>query len=396
MTARRWTSVAIAGTLAVAVVGLGVAWRLSSAGKSDQASRPDQPAMSPMRALAEGIRQGDPAALTALCKQVLANADQAKDKARPAVGEEEGADLVEVMNALRAGFVKFNPVGRASAVSAATHLFDRFRVEPAPAVWFEALKPVQELVLGSLADSNVDVRSSALNEVGSHWSWLPGRVMTPFEEDTLGAWKESFYEPAKRCLSDLEPKSRAAAIVCLGALPIDEKAAPAVANVEYPDNGGVRYRTLMAFANRPSLLSVDTILKRLHDTEPGIPELAELILKGRGLSKEQIFLGRQIFNPHPEVRGSVIPLIRDRTDIDPVVWLLQLSHDSDETVRTQAVEALVNRDSPEVDRRLKEIGSTDSSAQVRAAAGKHVSKSAVETTALPPLPGSSSLNPKAN
>ncbi len=30
---------------------------------------------------------------------------------------------------------------------------------------------------------NVDVRSSALNEVGSHWSWLPGRSMTPVEED---------------------------------------------------------------------------------------------------------------------------------------------------------------------------------------------------------------------
>ncbi len=97
----------------------------------------------------------------------------------------------------------------------------------------------------------------------------------------------------------------------------------------------------MTFANRPGLLSVDAILKRLHDTEPGIPELAELILKGRGLNKEQIFLGRQIFNPHPEVRASVIPLIRDRTDIDPVVWLLQLSHDADETVRAKAVEALV-------------------------------------------------------
>jgi hypothetical protein len=392
MTGRRWTSVAIAGILTLAVVGSGVAWRLGSTGKKEQPATARESAVSPMRALAESLRQGDPAALTSLCQQVLAKVDQP----RPPVGEDEGADIVEVLRGLRAGFVKFNPFGRASAVSAATHLLDRFRVEPAPRVWFEALPPIQELVLGSLADSNVDVRSSALTEVGSHWGWLPGRSMTPLEEDTLAGWKESFYEPAKRCLSDVAPKSRAAAVVCLGALPIDEKAAPAVANVEYPDSGGVRYRTLMTFANRPTLLSVDTILKRLHDTEPGIPELAELILKGRGLNKDHIFLGRQIFNPHPEVRASVIPLIRDRTDIDPVVWLLQLSHDTDETVRTQAVEALVNRDSPEVDHRLKEIALTDTSALVRAAAGKHVSKSAVETTALPPLPGSSSLNPKAN
>jgi HEAT repeats len=394
MTGRQRTSVVIAGILTVAVVGSGVAWLLRPPGKSVQSSGSAQAsAKSPMRVLAEGIKQGDPTALTALCKVVLAKVDQPQ----PALNDEEGADLVEVLHGLKGGFIKYSPVGRASAVSAATHLLDRFRVEPAPATWFEALHPVHALIIAGLVDSNVEVRSSALTEVGTHWNWLPGRTMTPAEEDALGEWKETFYEPAKRCLSDREPKSRAAAIVCLGALPIDEKAAPAVANVDYPDNGGVRYRTLMTFANRPGLLSIDAVLKRLHDTEPGIPELAELILKGRGLNKDHIFLGKQIFDPHPEIRASVIPLIRDRTDIDPVTWLLQLSHDGDETVRTKAVEALVDRDSPEVDRRLKEIALTDTSAAVRAVASKHVPKSAGESTAaLPPLPGSTSLNPKAN
>ena len=394
MTGRRWTSVAIAGTLTVAVVGSGVAWLLQPArrgGRQDQAATAS--AKSPMRTLADGLRLGDPRALTTLCERVLAKADQP----RPAVGEEEGDDLVEVLDGLRAGFLKYAPVGRASAVSAATHILDRFRVEPAPTAWFRALRPIHDLVIAGLADPQVDVRSSALTEVGSHWNWLPGRSMTPAEETALAEWKDSFHAPAIRRLSDREPKSRAAAVVCIGALPIDSMAAPAVSNVEYPDSGGVRYKALMTFANRPGLLSVDAVLKRLHDTEPGVPELAELILKGRGLNKEQIFLGKQIFNPHPEVRASVIPLIRDRTDIDPLVWLLQLSHDADDTVRGKAVEALVDRESPEVDRRLQEIASTDASPAVRAAAGKHVAKSVGETTAsLPPLPGSPSLNPKAN
>ena len=170
-------------------------------------------------------------------------------------------------------------------------------------------------------------------------------------------------------------------------------AAPAVANVEYPDHGGVRYKALMTFANRPNLLSVDMVLKRLHDPEPGVPELAELVLKGRGLSKEQIFLGRQITNPHPEVRASVIPLIRDRTDIDPIVWLLELSHDTDENVRGKAVEAL-GRSRVARGRRTapRDSSSSDSSPAIRAMAGKHIAK----TAALPPLPGSPSLNPKAN
>lgn len=390
MTGRRWTSVAIAGTLGVAVVGVGLFFVLRSARLGGIAKAvATTPARSPLLALADGLRLGDPQALKSLCELVLAKRDQPQG----AVDEQEGSELVELLGGIRAGFLKYGPIGRASSVAASTHILDRFRVEPAPNAWLQTLQPIHDLITASLADPNADVRTSALNEVGQHWGWLPGRTMTPAEEATLANWKDSFYQPAKRCLSDLEPTSRAAAVVCIGALPIDSMAAAAVANVDYPDHGGVRYKTLMTFANRPSLLTVDMVLKRLHDPEPGVPELAELILKGRGLNKEQIFLGRQIFNPYCEIRASVIPLIRDRTDIDPVVWLLQLSHDPDEIVRTKAVEALADRQSPEIDSRLKEITSSDTSATVRDAAQKHF---AGATASLPPLPGSPKLNPKAN
>lgn len=394
MTGRRWTSVAIAGTLAVAVLGGALAFWIKTGTKGG----PSNPAgtvssKSPMRDLAAGLRQGDPLSLAALCQRVLAKSE----KPRPAVGEAEGEDLLAVVEGLRAGFLKFAPVGRASAVAAATHILDQFAVEPAPSAWLRSLPPIHDLVIAGLADPSVEVRASALTEVGRHWNWLPGRTMTPAEEGTLAAWKDAFCKPAERCLGDLEPKSRAAAVVCVGSLPIDAMAAPAAPYVDDPKSGGVRYKALMTFANRPNLLSVDAILKRLHDREPGIPDLAGLILKGRGLTKEQIFLGRQIFDPQPEVRASVIPLLRDRSDIDPVVWLLQLSHDADETVRSKAVESLVDRDSPEIDRRLREIASTDTSPTIRAIAGKHVARHGGESTAsLPPLPGSPGLTPKAN
>jgi HEAT repeat protein len=313
------------------------------------------------------------------------------------VGEQEGADLIAVLDGLRAGFLKFAPVGRASAVAAATHILDHFAIEPAPSTWLNALPPIHDLVLAGLADPSVEVRSSTLTEVGRHWNWLPGRTMTPAEEASLAEWKDVFYQPATRCLGDREPKSRAAAVVCIGSLPIDSMAAPAVAYVDDPESGGVRYKAMMTLANRPNLLNPDAVLRRLHDREPGIPELAELILKGRGLTRDQILLGRQIFDPRPEVRVAVIPLLRERTDIDPVVWLLQLSHDADESVRAKAAEALVDRDSPDVDRRLREMASKDTSPEIRAIAGKHVAKSSAESTAsLPPLPGSPSLSPKAN
>jgi hypothetical protein len=394
MMGRRWKSVAIAGTLGLAGVGGGLAYWNQPAREGGRATQGDAAsATSPMRVLAEGLRRGDPQALAGLCQQVLAGAE----KPRPAVGEAEGEDLLAVLEGLRAGFLKFAPVGRASAVSAATHILDRYAIEPAPSSWIRALPTIHDLVIAGLADTSVEVRGSTLTEVGRHWNWLPGRTMTPAEEIQLATWKDGFYAPARRCLGDREPKSRAAAVVCIGTLPLDSMAAPAAAYVDDPESGGVRYKALMTFANRPNLLPVDSILRRLHDPETGIPELAELILKGRGLTKDQVLLGRQIFNPHPEIRASVIPLLRERTDIDPVVWLLQLSHDADEAVRAKAVEALVDRVSPEVDRRLREMAATDASPSIRATAGKHVARTSGETTAsLPPLPGSPGLTPKAN
>jgi hypothetical protein len=94
----------------------------------------------------------------------------------------------------------------------------------------------------------------------------------------------------------------------------------------------------------------------------------------------------------------VISLIKNRTDIDPVVWLLQLSHDSDESVRVQAVEALGAQKTQlvSVKRRLAEMARSDSSEQVRRMASKFVPSVAGTTASLPPLPGSASLNPKAN
>ncbi len=392
MTGRRWTSIAIGGALGLGIAGGGLAWCLKGAGTKERASASANP-RSPLRTLADGIAQGDAQALAALCKRVLAD-----DKPRTTPpAEAEAADLVAVLDGLRAGFLKFDTVGRCSSVAASTHILDQFKVEGAPAEWFGALKPVHDLMVAGLADTSADVRAVTLTEVGRHWNWLPGRPMTPVEEGTLDEWKEAFHKPALRCLGDREPKSRAAAVACLGLLPIDSMAAPAAAYVDDPDSGGVRYKALTTFANRPALLSEDTVLRRLHDPEPGIPELAELILKGRGLSKDQIFLGRQMFSPKAEIRCSVIPLLRERTDIDPVIWLLQLSHDADETVRAHAAEALADRDSPEVDKRLREMAATDASPVVRSEAAKGVARLAHQNTAaLPPLPGSPSLNPKAN
>ena len=137
------------------------------------------------------------------------------------------------------------------------------------------------------------------------------------------------------------------------------------------------------------------MLRHLSDADPGVAEVAKVVLEIRGLTTEQISLGRMIYHPRADIRASVIPLLKNRTDVDPVVWLLQLSHDADESVRLGAVDALAVRMTPEVGQRLAEMARTDRSPAVRKSASRFLSESE-KTAALPPLPGSPSLNPKAN
>ena len=77
-----------------------------------------------------------------------------------------------------------------------------------------------------------------------------------------------------------------------------------------------RRQTLSSFAQRDLLLTDDMLLKHLHDEDAVVREMANLILKTRGLSQELISLGGLIFSPKPDQRVSVIPLLKDRTDVD--------------------------------------------------------------------------------
>ncbi|MHC5544596.1 HEAT repeat domain-containing protein, partial [Singulisphaera rosea] len=278
------------------------------------------------------------------------------------VEEAEAKSWINVLSAVRTGFPKFGGYGRVTALLVTAKVLNRFSVETAPPSWTKVLPLTSDIFISGMVAPEIDVKVNALLEVGKLWGWTPGKTPEPLEEDALGEWKSSLLRSATgRCMGDIQPKVRAAAVACLGNLPIDEVVKPAVACLEDTRKGAgeVRRQVLISFARRRTLLSEDAVLKLLYDPEPGIPEMAEIVLKTRGLTNEQINLGRMIFHPKPELRSSVITLLRDRTDIDPVVWLLQLSHDSDESVRANAVEALSSKLSPEVRRRLAEMAKTD-------------------------------------
>ncbi len=402
MAARRRTTWVTSG-----LMGLATTAGLVFSGGCGGSAKPGDAAVTPanstagatqtdtsLPAMAEKLRQSDIATLSALAKIL----EPSTAPAPHALSEAEAAEWLLVVKGLRGGYLNFTPQGRALAVDAAEHVLRKFAIEPAPPAWIETLTPFRDIVCTGLADRDVDVRASALASVGRIWGWYPGRSMLPVEEEQLGEWKNAFQTQVALRLADPMPKCRAAAIACLGLVPIDRLAEPAIKYVDDPSSGYVRNQVLVSFANRPSLLTEEMILKRLHDTEPGLPQVAEIVLKTRGLTQDQIVLGKLITSPKPELRASVIPLLKEHPDLDPVVWLLKLSQDTDELVRTKSVEAMTGRNVPEVLARLREMAAKDSSATVRAAAGKLVATLATagSTAALPPLPGSPSLTPKAN
>jgi hypothetical protein len=383
------------GAVLIAGTVVGVRYGFQGAGRfgfgTGGSSAIDVNAQSPLALLNESLRRGDARALALIHQQVMPK----DDAARRAMGEPEARELLETLAGLRAGFPTFGASGRATAVSVASRILEKFGVEPAPAVWFDALKPLHDLFCASLADADAMPRCTALSEIGRFWVWMPGRSLTPFEEQALGEWKSALCPPVTRCLASRDARVRLAAVGCLGALPIDSAAAAAVAYADDP-NPEVRKQTLSSFSQRAMLLSDEVLLRRLHDREPAIREMANLILKTRGLPQDLISLGGLIYSPKPEQRVSVIPLLKGRTDVDPVTWLVQLSRDSVESVRLSAIEALAPHKAPAVQRRLAEMARSDTSETVRQAARKLVPSAEETTASLPPLPGSSSLNPKAN
>ena len=382
-----------AAVLAAIVMGVRYGFPGANRGGSGPAgstvAAPDE--RTPLADLGEAARNSDPRVLAVIQRRLT----PASGAARTAYTEDEAKGWLQVLLGLRTGYLGFNATGRGVAVTAACRIFDGFAVEPAPPEWIEALSPLHDLLNASMGDSEPNLRAAALEEVGKLWVWLPARSITPAEESSLARWKEKVYRPVIRCLGQRDARTIVAAIACLGALPVDNAAAPALAYIDNADPE-IRKQTLISFSRRNLLLTEDLLLTRLHDAEPIIREAANGILKLRGMSQEQISLGRLIFSPKPQQRISVIPLLKDRTDVDPAIWLIQLSRDPEEMVRISAVEAMGSLPSSAVRRRLAEMSRSDRSETVRKAAGKIATTARENTASLPPLPGSPRLNPKAN
>lgn len=390
---RGTTGLWITGGLAIAAAGAGLFWATTARRPAGQATTAAYGEAATTADLVRGLRSGDARALEAVRARVVAKADAPKE----AVTDATMPEYLELVGAIRAGFLEFSPAGRAAATSVAASMVDRFGVDTVSAGFMEALKPMHDIFAAALADVEPEVRFVALGETSKFWRWIPGRTLSELDERRVSEWKEGIHPSVVRCLASNDVRTRAAAIYSLGLLPIEAAAAPALAYVG-DKSVEVRRQVILSFAARRGLLTEDMLIERIHDEDQAIREAAFAALKLRGLNQEQISLGVLMTSPRADQRASVIALVKDRTDVDPVVWLMRLSHDKDDSVRIRAVEALgaQKTDDASVRRRIVEMAQSDASDDVRQAASKQMPSAEETTASLPPLPGSSLLNPKAN
>jgi hypothetical protein len=398
---RTWV-LAVAGLSVAGAATLGVRLAFSTKVKIVPGSgRIAVDAKSSLPQLSQAIARGDGMALAVLKsrleeKPLIVDPLAASLEAPLAMTEKQAEEWADILASLRVGFSRFSAYGRASAVVVTSEILHKFDAAPAPAGWVDVLRPSSEVFNAALVDQMWDVRAAALGKLKGFWTWGPRRDLFRGEVDLLSRWKESLLSPVAARLVDHDTRIRRSAVACLGTLPLNAAAEPAVRLLSDPE-GSVRFQVLISFADRPTLLTEEAILPLLYDLDPDIPAMAERILKIRGLTPEMIGLGKLIVHSRPEMRVSAIPSLKDRQDIDPAVWLIYLSRDSEESVRLKAIEALANRMTPEAKRRLLEMADTDTSKAVREAAEKLLPEGE-STATLPPLPASTGagLKLKAN
>lgn len=410
MALRGWNAVGAYGAVGLAIVAGGTAtWSYFRAAPA----APEAPApavaetipFDPAKA-AEGLARGEAEALAAFRGRLVAPSEEGRSIH---LSDQEVDEAVTLLDAATRGLGRFGPVGRATVAGLAGSVLERAAAEPAPANWSKLLEPIHAVLSLTLADADVQVRSASLGATARIWAWAPGRAALPVEESILASWKDAFHAPVAQLLNDPEAQVRAGAVLNLAQIPIDTLAAPAAIRVAdiSPD---VRRQVLLAFARRPGVLGEDSILPRLHDEDESIILLAKFVLDQRGLTEPQIELGRQVFHPNAEIRKQVLGEVQGRDDIDPVVWIVHLSRDPDEGVRAAALLAMAEaltaeKANPDLRKRMTEMAVADPSGPIRAKARKLLPAEDAAalppigtdaTVAIPPLPGSPALNPKAN
>lgn len=254
-------------------------------------------------------------------------------------------------------FTTLSRPGR-SAVLHATALSVESLTEAPPAPLVVALTA---LVRQATRDHDESVRGAALTLADKSPATLPAD------------YQQACAELAKLGLKDAQAENRALAVRVAGRRGKDMTAA-VVAALRDP-SGDVRREALLAVGPWDDAVGTEDLLQWLHDPEAPVRRACEDVLREhRHLAESHIAMGRLLTDGRPAVRLQVFEFLAGKTDLDPVVWLRRLSHDSSPAVRAATVRAVAELSYADLSERIEQMAQQDPSATVRQIAQFYLSR----------------------
>jgi hypothetical protein len=127
----------------------------------------------------------------------------------------------------------------------------------------------------------------------------------------------------------------------------------------------VRRAVVLALGANREWLSDDELLPRLHDPEREVQRLARMALRSRGLSEEQVHMGRLLTDPRPAARLDLLALLYRNAELDLSAWLMRLTRDASPAVRAATVRTVGELRIFQLIDRINEMAEADPDASVR-------------------------------
>lgn len=149
----------------------------------------------------------------------------------------------------------------------------------------------------------------------------------------------------------------------------DEPRIAALINDPDPE---VRQSVILALGAHRNALSDDDLLPRLHDEDRTVQRLARTALLSRGLTEQQVRMGKLLTDPQPASRLQLVTMLRDDDELDLSQWLRRLSRDPSPAVRAAAVRTAAELQVFQLADRIAEMVASDPDAAVRPIALFHL------------------------
>ena len=262
----------------------------------------------------------------------------------------EDARAAALAGRMAKGFGDFSPSGRCAALEAAAGWFQPAAAEPGDAL----LASCARLVAGAAEVSEPEAHDAALN--------LCAAALDHMEDpkEMLPAGRAL----VKKALRDEAPAVRLRAVQASVHPGMDVQAE--VAALLRDSAPEVRRAALLAVGPADEdIVPAKSLLPMLHDADAEVRKACENVLKtNRRLSPACYKIGWQLYHPDPAERLNVLDCLQHGADVEPGVWLRELSHDDSPAVRLAAARAMSQQDLVDLSDRLEQMAEGDPSPTV--------------------------------